>query len=83
MIRQKEYKWITIRELSKSESGKTSIFIVFNKDYPTEPLGWIKWSGSFRKYSFYPERDTFYEEVCLSNIIEFLKELKEERKCHQ
>ena len=80
MINQREYKWITIRELSKSASGKTGIYIVFNRDYPTEPLGYIKWSPSFRKYSLYPERDTFFEEVCLGNIIEFLKELKEDKK---
>jgi hypothetical protein len=42
-------------------------------------LGWIQWNSGWRCYCFFPEENTFYETVCLNNIVGFLEELKKER----
>lgn len=75
---KKDYKFIQIIEVEKTKSGKTPVFLVRSILYDVD-LGYIKWNPGWRKYSFYPEPDTFYEEVCLSNIVEFLEELKKMR----
>jgi len=79
-LNSKEYKWIKIEEEGLSKTGKTKIFKIVNKDYPDIPLGFIKWNGGYRKYAYYPEGDSYYEEDCLKNIAEFLEELKTERR---
>jgi len=76
---EKEYKWIRVVEAGNSPSGKTKIFHVINKE-SLDLLGVIKWNGGWRKYAFYPNSDTYYEEDCLNNISEFLEELKTERR---
>ncbi|KKM51279.1 hypothetical protein LCGC14_1555600 [marine sediment metagenome] len=73
---EKEYKWIKIKEIGKSKSGKTLIFVVVNKDYEDVPLGYIKWKPSLRKYGYFPEPKTDYEEDCMGDISNFLIELK-------
>lgn len=79
-MKRKEYKWIVIEECGRSNSGKTLIFRVFNKDYSDVDLGIIKWNGGYRKYAFYPDGNSYYEEDYLRNIAEFLEELKNETK---
>jgi len=36
-------------------------------------LGWIGWFARWRKYAFYPKKDTVFEEVCLWDIGHFCK----------
>jgi hypothetical protein len=76
----KEYKWIIIKKKGNSKSGKTQIYEVVNKDQPDFPIGIIKWNGGWRKYAFYPEPDSYYEEDCLINLADFLTELKIQKK---
>ncbi len=75
------YKWIQIIEIPemKKPEMKTDAFLVRSHVYDVN-LGWIKWIPSWRKYGFCPEPTTFYEEDCLTNIVEFLEELKKIRK---
>ena len=50
---------------------KTKVWRVVSK-YDGEPiLGFIQWFPRWRKYSFFPNSDTIYEEVCLREIAEF------------
>ena len=72
-------KWVTFEELGKSTSGKTSAFGVFTKDGGIE-LGWVKWFGRWRKYSFFPTSNTIFEETCLRDIAEFIQEKTREHK---
>jgi len=74
MITQK--KWIDIVE--QKSTGKTRVFTVVSKE--EDMLGWIKWFGRWRKYVFFPEKDTVYECDCLEDIASFLKELMDDRK---
>lgn len=47
-------------------SPKTKIFTVMSSsgDY----LGTIKWFGRWRKYCFFPGRDTIFDDKCLAEI---------------
>ena len=38
-------------------------------------LGDVKWYTPWRRYSFYPEVDTIYDDLCLHEITMFIKEL--------
>ena len=74
---KKVYKFIIIEEIGTSESGKTKIFSVMmkNRDVTFAELGQISYKFSWRKYAFFPHEDTCFEEICLQNITDFLKEL--------
>jgi hypothetical protein len=77
------FKWIRIVETGKSSSGKTKIYEVQDRFYPERILGMIKWLPSWRRYAFFPEPETFYEEQCLKDIALFLEvetRAKSERK---
>ncbi len=56
----------------REHKGKTRKWIVLNKMHGIE-IGKVKWSTSFRKYAFFPERDTVYEQVCLRDIADFIE----------
>jgi hypothetical protein len=54
------------------EKPKTSVYGIFTKE-DNDYLGEISWRGGWRKYkvTFKPDKD--FEEVCLEDIIVFLK----------
>lgn len=62
---------------------KTMVWAVTSV-YDNTLLGFIGWFPRFRKFSFFPRKDTVYEEVCLRDIAEFCetetKKQKERRK---
>jgi hypothetical protein len=68
-------KWIYIDYLCPSKSGKTKIYQVM--DEVGNHLGDIKWYAPWRKYAFFPEIDTLYEQDCLRDIAKFLEEIKQ------
>lgn len=76
-------KWIKFEEYEDSiltkPKWKTKIFCVRNRESDFI-LGWIKWYGPFRQYSFFPCSDTVFEKTCLQDITNFVKGLMEERK---
>lgn len=42
------------------------------------PLGEVKWFGRWRKFCFFPNAETVYEEVCLRDISRFIEERTKE-----
>ena len=72
-------KFLTFKYLGDSESGKTELWEVHNKIFMVR-LGLIKWNPAWRQYSFYPARDTMYEEDCLRRIANFNEKLTKERR---
>jgi len=64
-------KWICFEHLGYSKSGKTSIFAVLSKDSEMV-LGRIAWHVPWRCYAFFPAIDTFFERICLRDILEFI-----------
>ena len=59
----------------ESKSGKTEVWTVFPKGDLTEYLGTVQWFAHWRKYAFYPNPETVYEEVCMGDISTFLRML--------
>lgn len=49
---------------------KTKVWWVVSK-YDGLFLGWVGWFPRWRKYAFFPQKDTVYEEVCLREIADF------------
>ena len=64
--------YIKIIETDNPYSEKTRRWNVMRAEYPHIKLGEIAWMGSWRKYAFYPEPQTIFEETCLADIAEFL-----------
>lgn len=66
-----ETKWLLISGDGLSRSRKTGLFTVRTKDGSIE-LGRISWFGRWRRYAFFPARDTVFEHQCLGDIAKFL-----------
>ena len=77
-IKPKWIKFVLIENKSK-----TKVFdIVYNDergDVGGLVLGKIKWFPRWRKYGFFPDTDTVWEQDCMKNVIDFLNQLKIER----
>ena len=67
---------------------KTLVYDVLTKDEVIESgvtphqikLGQIKWYPNWRQYSFFPEPDTVFEKTCMTDIINFMNHLMQNRK---
>jgi hypothetical protein len=68
-----------IRFFSIPTAGKTSAWSVESK-HGRDGLGIIKWFGPWRKYAFFPEPDTVFEEVCMREISQFIVDQTAEHK---
>lgn len=74
--------YITIHKQSKENNKKTDTYLVNSES--NDIIGKIKWYVAWRKYCFFPEEDTVYENKCLEEIsnilIELTKNYKERKK---
>jgi len=82
--------WIIFVDRGIIPGGKTKLTEVWTRqgdDSAGIKLGTIKWFGRFRKYSWFPEPGTVYEEVCNQEITNFLRlsniKHKEAKKCER
>ena len=57
------------------QNPKTNIYEVLSKLHGIR-LGFIKWYGVWRCYSFFPEDCTIFNSSCLQDIINFITNLK-------
>lgn len=65
-------EWIKFVFMGHTASGKTGMWTI--TDVGDNVLGKIKWHGPWRKYCFYPDPDTIWEENCLDTVATFIKE---------
>lgn len=69
-------KWIEFHFLR--DTGKTKVWEVITKPdplkHPPTVLGYVKWFGRWRCYSFYPESDMIFEKQCLRDLANFCEE---------
>jgi len=73
IVKKTEYFTIFLRE----KCTKTNIYhLRTNKG--DEYLGEIKWYSKWRRYAFYPDYGTIYEETCLANISQFISDVNKE-----
>lgn len=74
-----DYKYIDIKWLGKSASGKTDIYSVLNKSGNYE-LAIIKWYASWRQYCFFPGFETVWNDGCLRDLLDFMSKLRKGKK---
>ncbi len=58
--------------------GKKTCLYAVRKDHKGgcgQLLGLIKWSGAWRQYCFYPDKETFWSKACMQGIIDFITEI--------
>jgi hypothetical protein len=68
---------ILIVQFGLSENGKTTIWLVNDKD--GSRLGSIRWYAPWRKYAFYPTMAVL-EQSCLRDIADFIDARTKEHK---
>lgn len=80
-IYQKEKVRVYINECH-APGRKTRIFAVRRDDQKGcgRFLGTIAWSGSWRQYCFYPDRDTFWSAGCKEEIAKFEREMTKKQR---
>lgn len=61
-----------------SEKKKTKDFRIWSRNNGSF-LGYINWRPGWRKYVFTPSEAVF-DSICLQDIVDFLKNLMEQRK---
>ena len=67
-----EVKYIDFEPAGKSASGKTKLWDVISHE--EDVLGQVKYHPHWRRYAFYPEAHTLYEQDCLRKIADFIEE---------
>lgn len=74
-------KWIEFSKPVPSKSGKTNIWSVYSSGSKEDEdddrdmwLGDIKWRGAWRKYAFFPDRDTVFEADCMRDLAQFCED---------
>ena len=73
-------KWIGfIDEGPVTKSGKTHLWKVIALN-DGAMLGYVRWYGAWRKYSFYPLATTLYESTCLRDLAQFCDERTREHR---
>lgn len=72
-------KYINFIEQPIKSPRKTKVWGVRSKG-TGEMIGGIKWLSGWRKYAFFPNMETVYEEICLRDIAEFIERVTEEHK---
>ena len=72
MSQSVELTYITIDYLCPSDSGKTQSWTVHAKEGGFQ-IGLIKWFSRWRKYAFFPCKDTVFEEKCLREIASYIE----------
>lgn len=66
--------FISLKMKELSDSGKTQIWKILNRN-EDDYLGEVKWFSHWRKYVFFPEISTHYDDECLKEISSFLTDL--------
>jgi hypothetical protein len=70
--------YLTFTFAKKSDSGKTEIWRVIGSDRST--LGWVSWSGPWRKYIYAANTAANYDAACLREIADFCETKTKEHR---
>lgn len=63
---------------SNYEGRKTPIYYIF--EFNTNCIGEIKWYAPWRKFCFYPDKDTVWDSKCLLEVLQQLDKINDEYK---
>jgi hypothetical protein len=67
--------YLSFKEVS--DTGKTKVFNTLSVHVI---LGQIRWYAPWRRYAYFPVKNTLYDAGCLKEIVQFIDELMLERK---
>ena len=70
--------YFKINYLTDSKTGKTKVFEVLTLDNKII-LGYIKWHGAWRKYTFHPESNTLFDNKCMIELARICEEKTKEQ----
>ena len=59
---------------------KTPIYEITNQQNELIKLGYVKYNSRWRKYCFYPNDETVFDDKCLIEMVKFLDYLNDIRK---
>ena len=65
--------YLDFKEMPAPVGRKTKIFAVLNT-LAKIPLGTVKFHSVWRKYIFWPEKDCGFDDGCMIEIVEFVRE---------
>jgi len=74
-----EYIWFDAISLPGEDGRKTGVWQCLAIEGNAR-LGLVKWYPSWRKYCFFPERETVFHGGCLLDINDFIRQLMDARK---
>lgn len=78
-----ESHWLHFEMKPKKEGQSTFSWDVYSNESGVK-LGYIKWYGFFKCYSFFAEPNTVFEPTCLTDITNFIhtqmRQWREEKK---
>lgn len=75
-------QFINFNKFPRPKGKKTDVWEITNKSN-TVTLGYIQWHGAWRKYCFFPEGRTIWDNKCLTEVQKFIDEQMSERKIKQ
>jgi hypothetical protein len=64
--------WIKFHELNMRDGRKTKVWAVLTIDGLTV-LGHVQWFAPWRKYAYFPKKDTIYEQDCMRVLSQFIE----------
>jgi hypothetical protein len=65
-------KWIEFEADRHTKSKITKVWTVISKE-GNHVLGWVKWYSGWRRYCFFPQVNTIFEQDCLRDIADFIE----------
>lgn len=71
--------YLKFTKLPQKDGKKTSVWKITNLDMAFI-LGYIKWHGPWRKYCFFPEGQTIWDNKCMQEVQDFVVEEMSKRK---
>lgn len=75
---RKEFTYFYIDEIIPLKPKKTKVFHVYNKNTHAR-LGYIQWYPAWRQYCFFPDPQTLWSKGCMTELNQFLTEIKDLR----
>ena len=72
--------YVRFVNVGRSSSGKTLVWRVEATDDGNEGIGWVRWYGPWRQYSFFPASLTVFEKSCLRDIADFSEQLTKDHR---
>lgn len=72
-------QYLRFQEMEPPPGRKTKVVLIFSVR-SGDVLGMIRWYGSWRQYTFFPNPGTTWNSDCLDDVNSYIRRLMTERK---